>query len=263
MDVVARRSAYGPGPAQFGELYLPPNRPNPPNPPNAVGTVVVLHGGFWRSAYDLSLGRPLARDLAARGYAAWNVEYRRVGNGGGWPTTFEDVAAAIDHLARLDLDTSNVVTVGHSAGGHLAVWAAGRGGLPDGAPGARPAVRVTAAVAQAGVLDLATSARNGVGHGAAIELVGADPHREPQRWAVADPMAQLPLGVPVLCVHAPDDDTVPFAQSEGYVRAALAAGDPAGLIRAAGDHFTLIDPDSPDWHLVLDALPGLMHRVPG
>ena len=120
---------YGSDPAQFGELWLPDG--------GQLGTVVVLHGGFWQAAYDLSLGRPLAADLAARGYAAWNLEYRRVGGGGGWPATFEDVAAGIDLLAALPVETSRVVAVGHSAGGHLGVWAAGRAGLPDGAPGAR------------------------------------------------------------------------------------------------------------------------------
>src|SRR5690349_23731746 len=105
---------YGAGPAQFGELW----RPDGP----AAGTVVVLHGGFWRARYDLSLGRPLAADLAGRGYVVWNLEYRRVGRGGGWPATLADVAAGIDRLADLDVDVSAVVTVGHSAGGHLAVW---------------------------------------------------------------------------------------------------------------------------------------------
>ena len=98
---------YGPDPAQFGELSLP-GRP-------ALGTVVVIHGGFWQAAYDLSLGRPLAADLAARGYAAWNLEYRRAGGRGGWPTTFEDVAAGIDLLAALPVETSGVAAVGHSA----------------------------------------------------------------------------------------------------------------------------------------------------
>jgi len=119
---------YGAEPAQFGELWLPDGAP--------AGTVVVIHGGFWRARYDLSLGRPLAADLAARGYAAWNLEYRRALAGGGWPATFEDVAAGIDLLATLPVDSSRVVAVGHSAGGHLAAWAAGRAKLPPGAPGA-------------------------------------------------------------------------------------------------------------------------------
>ncbi len=160
---------YGPDPAQFGELSLP-DRP-------ALGTVVIIHGGFWRARYNLSLGRPLAADLAARGYAAWNLEYRRAGGGGGWPSTFEDVAAGIDLLATLPADTARVVAVGHSAGGHLGVWAAGRSGLPDGAPGARPRVPVTGVVSQAGVLTLADCAREGVGGTAALDLMGGEPGR--------------------------------------------------------------------------------------
>src|SRR5690348_11935492 len=129
----------------------------PTGPPR--GVVVVVHGGFWRHAYDLSLGRPLAADLAATGLAAWNIEYRRVGGGGGWPATFDDVAAAVDALAGpvssvhpLPLD--RVVALGHSAGGQLAAWLSARPGLPPDAPGAHPRVTLRGAVSQAGVLDL-------------------------------------------------------------------------------------------------------------
>jgi acetyl esterase/lipase len=209
---------------------------------------VVIHGGFWRASYDLSLGTPLAESLAAHGFTAWNIEYRRVGNGGGWPATFEDVSAAVDLLATLDVDTSRVVTVGHSAGGHLATWLAGRNGAR---------VPVTGVVAQAGVIDLQAAVREHQGNGAVVDFLGASPQEAPERYASADPMAQVPVDAPVVCVHAPADDTVNFAQSEAYVAAALAAGGDARLIRAGGDHFTLIDPDSPDWQLVLDVLPEL------
>lgn len=122
----ATRHAYGTDPSQFGELYRPKDSRH-------TGTVVLIHGGFWRSAYDLTLGAPLAIDLAGRGFTAWNLEYRRVGNGGGWPGTLADVAAGIDLLDTLDVDTSHVVAIGHSAGGQLAVWAAGRSALAAGA----------------------------------------------------------------------------------------------------------------------------------
>src|SRR5215469_3626239 len=105
-----RRHQYGQDPAQFGELWLPGGTRSP------AGTVVVIHGGFWRARYDLSFGRPLAADLARRGYTAWNLEYRRALAGGGWPGTFEDVADGIDLLASLPVDTERVVAVGHSAG---------------------------------------------------------------------------------------------------------------------------------------------------
>ena len=244
------RHAYGPDTAQFGDLYLPAGQ-------RQLGVAVVIHGGFWRAGYDLSLGAPLAVDLAARGYAAFNVEYRRVGNGGGWPTTLQDVSDGIDALSALDLDVTGVVAIGHSAGGHLATWAAGRGKLPSGGPGQRPKVAITAVVSQAGVLDLATAQAQGVGGTAVSDLLGGTPASMPERYAVADPIAQVPLRVPVLCVHSRADQAVPFAQSTAYVAAAREAGAIARLTEVQGDHFALIDPRSPAWMTVVNALPGL------
>lgn len=249
--VPTRRITYGSDGSQFGELYTPSRKQH-------AGTVVILHGGFWLAEYGLSLGKPLARDLVGRGYTCWNLEYRRVGNGGGWPTTFQDVAAGIDRLADLDVDTSHVVAIGHSAGGQLAVWAAGRGQLPTGSPGAGAKVPVTAAVSQAGVLDLAVAARTGVGGAAGGDLMGGSPTQVPQRYRIADPIEQLPLRAPVLCVHSRNDLNVPFAQSTAYVAAATKVGDRAVLREASGDHFALIDPTSKDWAIVRDALPALL-----
>jgi acetyl esterase/lipase len=236
------RHAYGTDIAQFVELHRPTGTARP-------GVVVVLHGGFWRARYDASLGRPLALDLAARGWTACNVEYRRVGNGGGWPATFDDVSAAVDSLAALAVDTSRVVTLGHSAGGHLATWLAGR-------RAAR--VPVTGVVSQAGVLDLRGAARDRVGGLAVPKLLGGKPDQLPDRYAAADPMQQLPLDVPVVCVHAPADEDVPFTMSQAYVSAATAAGADARLVRATGDHYTLIDPATPDWQLAVTALAQLL-----
>lgn len=251
-----RRIGYGTHPAQFGELSQPPSP--------SGGVVVLIHGGFWRARYDLSLGRPLAADLAARGYTCWNIEYRRVGDGGGWPATLDDVAAAIDRLAELDVDTDKVAAVGHSAGGHLAVWAAGRDTLPAGAPGAGAVVRLAGVVSQAGVLDLTTAHRTGVGGTAVADLLGAGPDEQPERYAITDPIRRLPLAAPVLCVHARHDDSVPFAQSTAYVEAARAAGGQAAVHEVAGDHFTVIEPASPAWALAREALPDLLAgRLPG
>jgi acetyl esterase/lipase len=255
---------YGTDPDQFGELWLPDGA--------AAGTVVVIHGGFWRARYDLSLGRPLAADLAARGYAAWNLEYRRALAGGGWPRTFDDMAAGIDLLATLPVDTSRVVAVGHSAGGHLAAWAAGREKLPQGAPGApagggqsravggsgRAYVAVTGVVSQAGVLALADCARERVGDGAALDLMGGGPGELPEQYRLADPIAAVPLGVPLLCLHSRGDRNVPYSYSERYVAAATAAGGQATLTETHGDHFTLIDPASADWAAAVAALPALL-----
>lgn len=234
-----RRILYGPDPAQFGELY-------PPGRGEQAGTAVIVHGGFWRARYALDLGRPLAADLATHGFAVWNIEYRRVGNGGGWPVTADDVAAAIDRLAELDVDTSAVVSIGHSAGGHLAVWAAGR---------TNARVPLTAAVSQAGVLDLVAAHREQLGSGATAAFLGGPPDEVPERFRAADPLAAAPLSVPVLCVHARADDTVPISQSETYV--AAAAGR-AVLRDVPGDHFTVIDPTHSSWVLVRAALPALL-----
>ncbi len=244
-----RATAYGPHPDQFLEL-------SPPAGGGPAPVAVVLHGGFWRAAHGIELARPLAADLAAAGWAAVAVEYRRVGAGGGWPATLADVAAALDALAdlpgrdRLDLD--DVTVVGHSAGGHLAAWAAGRGRLPVGAPGAGPRVPVTAAVLQAGVLDLARAARQRLGRRATQEFLGGGPGEVPDRYAVADPLRLLPTGADVLCVHGTDDDVVPPEQSERYAAAARAAGDRVRVVRVPGGHREPIDPAGGAWAVVRD-----------
>lgn len=219
---------------------------------------MIVHGGFWRAQYGLDLGRPLAADLVSRGYTCWNLEYRRVGGGGGWPTTLEDIAAGIDHLSTLDVDTTATVAIGHSAGGQLATWAAGRAGLPAGAPGATPKVELSAAVSQAGVLDMVTAADTGVGGTAESDFLGGSPSAVPDRYRLADPIQAVPLKHPVLCVHARGDQNVPYAQSTAYVAAATGAGGRAVLHTVEGDHFTLIDPTSPAWAVVIDALPELL-----
>lgn len=240
---------YGPDASQRVGLHLPAG------PATGLPVAVIVHGGFWKALYGDSLGTPLAVDLANRGWAAWNVEYRRVGNGGGWPATLTDVAAAIDALAaagqdaaggRLDLD--RVVAIGHSAGGHLAVWAAARPSLPAGAPGAAPRVRLAGAVSQAGVVDLAFGAAESLGGGAVAALLGGQPADLPERYALASPYERLPLGVPVALVHGTADRAVPISQSDRYAAAARAAGDPVTLDRLVGvDHFAHLDPGSEAW----------------
>jgi len=249
---------YGQDQSQFVELTLPAAATGP------LPVAVVIHGGFWRSAYGLDLGRPLTTTLPERGWAALNIEYRRVGNGGGYPSTLADVAAAIDLLADaglaaahekgLDLDLTRVVSIGHSAGGHLAAWAATRAGQETGSPGAAPAVAVSGVVSQAGVLDLRASARDGLGADAAQAFLGGDPDTVPERYDEASPIERLPLAVRTLCVHASGDGNVPISQSERFVAAAQAAGDDAELSTVDGDHFVVIDPTDPSWALVLDWL---------
>jgi acetyl esterase/lipase len=243
---------YGTHPDQFVEITLPPDGAGP------APVAVVLHGGFWRAAYGIELARPLAADLAAAGWAAVAVEYRRVGAGGGWPATLEDVAAALDSLPDLActgrLDLADLTVVGHSAGGHLAAWAAGRGRLPEGAPGASPRVRVRTAVLQAGVLDLADADRADLGRGAVQASLGGTTDALPERLATADPVRLLPTGARVLCVHGEDDDVVPVRQSELYASAARAAGDLVDVCVVPGDHMVLIEPGALPWRNVRDWL---------
>ena len=234
------RTTYGDDPAQFGELHLPEGAPR--------GVVVVIHGGFWLQQYDYTLGTPLAESLAEQGWAAWNLEYRRVGGGGGTPETFDDVAAGIDRLADLDLDLSTVVALGHSAGGHLAAWAAARSRYEQWQP-AR--VEVTHVVSQAGVLDLVGGAEAGLGGGAVEGLLGHEPTTGDEPF---DPLQEIPLDVPVWCVHGDSDGNVPIEQSETYVDAATRAGATAELVRVEGDHFALIDTGSSAWARQLEIL---------
>ena len=249
------RHFYGSDPSQFGDLYLPAGQ-------RRAGTVVLLHGGWWGAKYGADNLDAAAADLAERGWAVWNIEYRRLGLGGGYPATLADAATAIDYLATLeDVDTGRVVAIGHSAGGHLAVWAAGRSKLSADAPGAGPAVAIAGVISLAGVLDLSTAAREKIGNGAAVELMGGGPDDFPERYAVADPLSQVPIPAIVRCVHARADDRVPFTESVTYVEAATAAGQDAQLLEVEGGHFSVADISSSAWPTVVKALEELMARV--
>ena len=251
-----QRYTYGDDPSQVAELHLPAGERLP-------GVIIIIHGGYWRSGYGLDLGQPLAEDLSSRGYVCWNLEYRRAGNGGGWPETFADVSAGIDLLATAavehNLDLSTTTALGHSAGGHLAVWAAGRSMLPEGAPGAgTPLVPLTGVVSQSGVLNLAEAHEQRLGDGAVLDLLGVDPAEDPVRYRLADPMTAVPLTAPVLALHGEDDSTVPLSQSESYVAAAVATGGKAELLMIPGDHFAMITPGTAAWTQVVDAVERLM-----
>jgi acetyl esterase/lipase len=253
-----RPHRYGPHRSQRADLHLPPGAgPHP--------LVVLIHGGSWQQRYGRAVMRGLARDLTRRGWAAWNIEYRRVGGGGGWPATFEDVAAAIDHLrgldAPLDLERANVV--GHSAGGHLALWAASREKLPADAPGTDRSpigqrVRFEHTISLAGVADLAQGYRKW--HGGAVRaLMGGAPEELPERYAVADPIHHVPLQMPTLLVHGVRDETVSVWLSRDYAQAARAAGGAVELVELegeAGRHRAYINPRSEGWGVAMRWLEG-------
>jgi acetyl esterase/lipase len=242
---------YGPHSSQTCDLHLPP-RPGP-HP-----VAVLVHGGSWSNGYGKIVMRALAADLAHRGYAAWNIEYRRLrGGGGGWPATFEDVGAAIDHLAELEapLDLTDVTVIGHSAGGQLALWAATRQRLPAGAPGADPRVLAKRAVGMAAVCDLTYSAEVWKGN-LVPSLMGGTPDEVPERYDLGDPARRVPFGLPVLLVHGLADRTVTVKQSRGLVTAATAAGDEdITLVELEGiAHREHIDPRARPWQVVADWL---------
>ncbi len=252
-DLLARPPSFrfGADRSQRADLHLP-------STPGPHPIVVAIHGGSWSSTYGKIVMRGVSADLARRGWAVWNIEYRRLGRGGGWPSTFEDVAAAIDHLAELDmpLDLTRVAGVGHSAGGQLALWAAGRYKLPPGAPGADPRVRFAAAISQAGVIDM-TAAHAVAPDGVVDELMAGSPAQFPDRYAIGDPIRMVPLDLPVLLVHGTDDQTVSVQRSRAYAAAARAAGGSVELIEVAGDagmHRNHLDPDGQAFALAVDWL---------
>jgi acetyl esterase/lipase len=253
-----RTIRYGPHHSNVGDLWLP------------VGTsgqlpvVVLIHGGFWRAAYTKRLMNGLARDAVERGWAAWNVEYRRVGllgGGGGWPTTLLDVGAALDHLAMMEdvIDITRVVTCGHSAGGQLALWAAGRARLPAGSPGSEVAVSVRGAVSLSGVVDLEDADRLGLGAQATAKFVGGHWNEYPDRYRHASPRALLPLGVAQILIHAGNDSVVPSSMSRDYQTEAARKGDSARYLLVDGiGHRQLIDPRGLGWATAVSELTSIL-----
>jgi len=260
-DVTLR---YGLGREHVADLRLP--RPSVAREaPGSARLVLFLHGGFWRAQYDRKHTWPLGDALASAGFAVCTPEFRRVGQpGGGWPGTFDDVAAAVDALPDLALAAAGpgglaprpLMLAGHSAGGHLALWAVARHRLPSGsrwrAPSPGPYGGV---VGLAAVSDLAACHAAGLGGGAADALIGGGPDRYPDRYALADPAALLPIGIRVRLVHGSRDETVPCAMSRDYAARAARRGDDVVLdeLTECG-HYEPIDPLTAAWPSVLAAL---------
>ncbi len=245
-------SSYGPGDDQVGDLLVPDG--DGPHP-----VVALIHGGFWRDHWTRDIMDGAALDLRTRGWATWNLEYHRVGTGGGWPLTTEDISAGVDHLRHIaadhDLDLGRVVALGHSAGGQLALWAAHRPHLANNVPDATTGVGLRAVVALAPVSDLVNGFEVGVGDGAVEAFLRRTPDDGPDRYAAASPALRLPLGIPHTTIHGTEDTAVPVAMNRAFCSSAEAAGDPVTYREVDGvDHMSLIDPQSDVWNVVVAEL---------
>lgn len=264
-DVVAmappapdHRIRYGEGPLRFGHLRLPGGAgPHP--------VLVFIHGGCWLSEYQIGHVGRAEEALAEAGYAVWSLEYRRVGDdGGGWPGTFLDVASGVDHLRELapshGLDLERVVAAGHSAGGHLALWAAARSKIPDSSPLHDPdplPIRGVLALAPAPTLERLHRVR--ICDGVVDGLMGGSPREVPERYEAASPVRLVPLGVPQRVIVGAHDETW-GPHGRAYVRRAREAGEPSLSLTTAPEsgHFEMIVPSTSTWPLVLEELKRLL-----
>ena len=253
------RIPYGDDPLQFGDLRLPPG--DGPHP-----VVVVIHGGCWRSDFNLDYIGAFSDALTRSGVATWTLEYRRVGDpGGGWPGTLQDVASGVDHLRSVardhPLDLDHVVAVGHSAGGHLVLWLGARSTLDDAALRGDEPLALTGVVSLAGVDDLRRALDEGVCGDMAARLVGGTPDEVPERYALASPIERLPSGVQQHLVNGARDPIVPEAFGRAYAAAAARAGDPVELtVLPDAGHFELVAPAAFEWPAVRDVILEMVRR---
>jgi acetyl esterase/lipase len=245
---------YGKDPLQFGQLRLPEGSGLHP-------VVIIIHGGCWLSQYDLQHISPLATALAREGFATWSLEYRRVGNeGGGWPNTFLDVAHGADYVRELaknfPLDLGRVLTLGHSAGGHLALWLAARPKLPSSsALYVDDPVSIHGVVSLAGVGDLGLPEYQTLCGSVVPKLMGGNPSEVPERYAHGSPIELLPIGIPQILVQGAGDPTVSLISAQAYHKAAQKCGDKTQLvvIQDAG-HFEVVVPTTSSYPEVRKAV---------
>lgn len=256
------RIPYGDDPLQFADLRLP--KGSGPHP-----VVVVIHGGCWRSQYNLDHVGAFSDALTRAGVATWTLEYRRVGNpGGGWPGTFQDIGAGVDHLRNVaeqyPIDPTRVVAVGHSAGGHLVLWLGARAKLTDPELRTENPLPLKGIVSLAGVDNLRRALEEGVCDDQAAKLVGGTPDEVPERYAQGSPIELLPLGIPQHLINGTRDPIVPEAFGRDYAAAAKSAGDPVQLtILPNAGHFELIVPTTDEWTQVRNAVLEMLDLSPG
>ncbi|WP_269928828.1 alpha/beta hydrolase family protein [Kocuria massiliensis] len=241
-------------PAQnWGDLYLPAGT----HKAQSVPMVVLIHGGGWRSSVGAGDFAYYAQALADRGVAVYNIEYRRVGSGGGWPTTFTDVASALDHVPQIAQDhpelRPDAQVVGHSAGAQLALWAGTREMHRNDPLTPDPKFRPSRIVALSGPLDMHFAA--GTGDQGLVNVIGGQPAILAKRYSNVDPIQNLDPKIPVVAVHGTADKTVSYLNSQRYIQALHRAGGAGTLRLLPGDnHGSLIRPGTPNYDSVLDLI---------
>ena len=246
------RYSYGKDSQQFGELYLPASAP--PHP-----VIILVHGGGYRAMYDLKPMGSVARALADDGFAVWNIEYRRAGNGGDFPHMFLDAGAAADHLSwladRHNLDLDSVLSVGHSAGGHLALWLAGRHKAPAASPlYAADSLPIGGVVALAPIADIRFAVEKALSSDALLLVMGGGPEAASANYAAGSPSDLLPLGIPQAHIVGTEDIAI-MNNVKVYLAAAVSAGDNAQLIEAPRvGHFEIVATDAPAFTMVREAI---------
>ncbi|MBL8116258.1 MAG: alpha/beta hydrolase [Anaerolineae bacterium] len=248
---------YGDDPNQRVDLYLPTGDGTP------FPVVVLIHGGCWRDLYSAKPLGGLCRALNAVGVAVWNVEYRRNGNGGGFPNTMLDVGRGTDLLREAArehaLDLTRVVSMGHSAGGQLALWLAARAGLRSDSPVyVDNPLRLRGVVGLAGIIDLIGAAGAGLCGENLSRVMGGLPVDVPEHYQDASPMERLPLGVRQIHLVG-EHDTGILANIQAYVNAAVEAGDEVRLeILPEAGHFELVVAGTAAWTRVEQAVLSLV-----